>query len=278
MSLSRPSSIIKPFAISGSKNTIPIPTQVGITEGAASYETGFPPATMIDILLGGIAPDGKDMNGVLYELSQQVRFINAGGQPVFNAALAAEIGGYPVGVILQNNAGTISYINVLANNTTDFNTTPAAIGVSWLLYAPINDFLPIGTIIQFAGVNVPTRFLRVPTTATTVSRTTYAELFAAIGVTWGIGNGSTTFGIPYMTEGQAALQANNNVGSMVNGQNIAHTHAFGGNGVWMDLGGTYIANAGGSVINMTQLSATASSGGTANLAAGIKTLYCIKYI
>lgn len=29
-----------------------------------------------------------------------------------------------------------------------------------------------------------------------VSRTTYAELFAAIGTTWGVGDGSTTFGLP----------------------------------------------------------------------------------
>jgi phage-related tail fiber protein len=29
-----------------------------------------------------------------------------------------------------------------------------------------------------------------------ISRTTYADLFAAIGTTFGVGDGSTTFGIP----------------------------------------------------------------------------------
>jgi microcystin-dependent protein len=39
-----------------------------------------------------------------------------------------------------------------------------------------------------------------------LSRTTYAELFAAIGTTFGAGNGSTTFNLPYM-RGEFRLRA-----------------------------------------------------------------------
>jgi len=132
MSLTRPIIIQKPWAESGDKKTIPLTTS---TPGAASLAKGFPPETMIDIGDGGISPDGLDMNGILNIITQHIRFINAGGNPRFDATLCTEIGGYPVGVVLQDNSGINLYRNVAANNTTDFNTTPASIGVSWIWLA-----------------------------------------------------------------------------------------------------------------------------------------------
>lgn len=55
------------------------------------------------------------------------------------------------------------------------------------------DVLP-GTIILFGGSGVPTGYLLCDGSA--VNRTTYADLFTAIGVTWGAGNGTTTFNVP----------------------------------------------------------------------------------
>ena len=54
---------------------------------------------------------------------------------------------------------------------------------------------PTGAILAFAGSSAPTGFL-LCNTSTPVSRTTYAALFAVIGTTYGVGDGSTTFGIP----------------------------------------------------------------------------------
>ena len=53
---------------------------------------------------------------------------------------------------------------------------------------------PAGTLIYFAASTPPTGFLKANGAA--VSRTTYADLFAVIGTTWGVGNGSTTFNLP----------------------------------------------------------------------------------
>jgi microcystin-dependent protein len=53
---------------------------------------------------------------------------------------------------------------------------------------------PIGTVAMFAGSTAPTNWLQMNGAA--VSRTTYADLFAVIGTTYGVGNGSTTFNIP----------------------------------------------------------------------------------
>ena len=61
--------------------------------------------------------------------------VDVGAQPKFSSSVATSIGGYPVGYVLQDNAGLNSYVNIVAANTTDFNTTPASIGVSWIPYA-----------------------------------------------------------------------------------------------------------------------------------------------
>ena len=53
---------------------------------------------------------------------------------------------------------------------------------------------PTGSIVQFAGSTAPTGWLLCEGQA--VSRTTYADLFAIIGTTYGTGNGSTTFNLP----------------------------------------------------------------------------------
>jgi len=53
---------------------------------------------------------------------------------------------------------------------------------------------PSGIIMAFGGTSAPTGFLVCDGSA--VSRSTYSDLFAAIGVTWGSGNGSTTFNVP----------------------------------------------------------------------------------
>lgn len=61
-----------------------------------------------------------------------------------------------------------------------------------------NDILyadsPIGSIIPFGGITAPDGFLLCQGQA--VSRTTYAELFAVIGTSFGNGDGSTTFNVP----------------------------------------------------------------------------------
>lgn len=56
--------------------------------------------------------------------------------------------------------------------------------------------LPVGTMVDFAGASAPTGWLLCDGAA--VSRTTYASLFAVIGVVHGIGDGTTTFNVPDM--------------------------------------------------------------------------------
>lgn len=57
--------------------------------------------------------------------------------------------------------------------------------------------VPSGAMMDFGGMVAPTGWLLCDGSA--VSRTTYANLFTAIGTAWGTGDGSTTFNIPNMT-------------------------------------------------------------------------------
>jgi microcystin-dependent protein len=54
--------------------------------------------------------------------------------------------------------------------------------------------IPAGSVVDFAGAAVPDGWLLCNGGA--VSRATYAALYAAIGTTWGAGDGVTTFNLP----------------------------------------------------------------------------------
>lgn len=54
--------------------------------------------------------------------------------------------------------------------------------------------LPIGTVVDYAGTAAPSFWLFAY--GQNVSRTTYAALFAVLGTTYGVGDASTTFGLP----------------------------------------------------------------------------------
>lgn len=58
----------------------------------------------------------------------------------------------------------------------------------------IPEGVPAGVMVPFAGATAPTDWLLCY--GQTVSRTTYANLFTAIGTTHGAGDGSTTFALP----------------------------------------------------------------------------------
>lgn len=136
--------------------------------------------------------------------------------------------------------------------------------------------VPAGTIIDFAGASAPSGYLACPLVATTISRTTYALLFAAIGTTWGAGDGSTTFGMPYFPADYVAGQANANVGSTTTGQNLAHTHGVAQRSTGTPNGASSAVGIGGTHIGPGTIGID-NSGGAANLAANMRVLKCVKY-
>ena len=84
----------------------------------------------------------------------------------------------------------------------------------------VSQAMPIGAILDFGGPNAPSGWLIAD--GRWVSRVTYSDLFAVIGTTWGAGDGSTTFGLPF-TNGRALVGP----GSMTDQAGYSYSFPFG---------------------------------------------------
>jgi microcystin-dependent protein len=104
----------------------------------------------------------------------------------------------------------------------------------------VDPALPPGAIVDYGGGAVPAGYLLCD--GSNQSRSTFQALFAAIGTTWGAGDGSTTFGVPDLRRratigsgGTAISGPANTVGSVGGaethalslGEVAAHTHGPG---------------------------------------------------
>lgn len=125
MSLSPPVKITVPFATGGLKNAIP--ANANPTDGHAGYDVGFPAINMTPKIAGGIPPFGQDFNGIFFEVSTAIQFLEAGGSFPFDSAFATAVGGYPIGAVVSRTDSTGLWRNTVANNTTD----PEAFGAGW---------------------------------------------------------------------------------------------------------------------------------------------------
>jgi len=79
--------------------------------------------------------------------------------------------------------------------------------------------MPVGVVADYAGPNAPPGWLICD--GRSVSRTTYSQLFAAIGTAWGAGDGSTTFNLP-PANGRAAVGA----GTVTDSNGISRAYTF----------------------------------------------------
>lgn len=90
---------------------------------------------------------------------------------------------------------------------------------------------PPGTVITFAGSSAPTGYLACDGAA--VDRVTYADLYTAIGETFGVGDGSTTFNLPDIRgefvrgwDDGRGIDSGRAFGSTQNSANLAHVHTI----------------------------------------------------
>lgn len=118
----QPKLLSKPWASDGLKNNIPAERDGGLAQEAATYAEGFPSITMTPISVGGKPPSGKDMNGVLYEISAHTVWQNQGGRYRFDQAFCEAVGGYPKGAVLINDTLDTEYISLADANTHNPNS------------------------------------------------------------------------------------------------------------------------------------------------------------
>jgi len=98
-------------------------------------------------------------------------------------------------------------------------------GTVWTSAAAVT--VPAGSMQMWPTATAPTGYLLC--TGTAVSRTTYSALYAVIGTTYGVGDGSTTFNLPdlrgrspFGVSGSYALAS---TGGSADAVVVSHTHA-----------------------------------------------------
>ena len=77
--------------------------------------------------------------------------------------------------------------------------------------------IPTATIVPWSSASVPSGFLEC--NGQTVSRSTYAALFAIVGTTYGAGDGSTTFAVPDLQDNVPVGKSNNKALASTGGAN-----------------------------------------------------------
>ena len=130
-------------------------------------------------------PESGVMNYIQNKSSQFLAHVNEYGIAQWDADTI-----YPIGAYASSSVTNRVYISTANNNQ---NNEPSA-GVGW---APFGTVGGIGdTLVSYSGdVDMESRgFL--PQDGRAISRTTYSELFALVGTTFGEGDGSTTFNVP----------------------------------------------------------------------------------
>jgi len=139
---------------------------------------------------------------------------------------------------------------------------------------------PPGLIGHFARDTAPTGWLKA--NGALVSRTTYANLFAAIGIRFGAGDGATTFRLPDLrgefirgwSDDRAGVDAGRGLGSTQADELKAHSHTYGRINIISNGERDDNPQAGDS---FNEAAATGFTGGSETRPRNVAMLACIKF-
>ena len=206
-----PTKIATPWANSAGGSyirTVPVPSQIGITNGAASFTDGFPPLCFIQQAAGGYPPDGRDLNYVLNLFSQWARWQQAGGATPFDATFSSSVGGYPNGAVIPSADTTGYWRSTADNNTTNPDTSTTTATPTWLPH-----FFYGTSTISLSSANVTLSNLQYckPVIVLTGTLTANVTLtFPQIVGDWVIENNTTgSFTVTAQTSGGSGVTAPN---------------------------------------------------------------------
>ncbi len=194
--------------------------------------------------------------------------------------------------VLDGVTATTTEINYIDGVTSSVQAQIDAVAAA--VAAASSAATPAGTVIQVAQNSAPTGYLKANGAA--VSRTTYADLFAAIGTTFGAGNGSTTFELPDLRgefvrgwDDSRGVDSGRSFGSSQTDAFQGHYHKLTSeDGTQLDIGNNVNMGSGGSgrdvnagTVDAVREALTDGTNGTPRTAAetrprNIALLYCIK--
>jgi len=164
----------------------PILSEVGYTLQATGVGT-------FDWQVGAAVADGSITNAKLADMDTSTIKARFGGDGVPLDASLSDVFDYMAGDtkgMIYICVGT-GWQNLTPGTEGQVLTMGASSAITWATPATAT---PSGAVMAFAMNSPPTGWLKCDGSA--VSRATYSALFSAIGTTFGVGNGSTTFNLP----------------------------------------------------------------------------------
>lgn len=158
----------------------------------------------------GIQPDKSQPNQLLAALNK-LAVVTTGNQEIAGDKTFTGLTTLKKGAIVADSVGDFNanqYLQIGANNVNAYFYNKRSgkylsmrndgelryDGKRLLNVDDLAGMIPSGAVMYFAGQTAPTGWLKANGAA--VSRTNYAALFAAIGTTYGTGDGRTTFNLP----------------------------------------------------------------------------------
>ena len=158
----------------------------------------------------GIQPDKSQPNQLLAALNR-LAVVTTGNQEIGGDKTFTAAATFKKGAIVADSVGDFNanqYLQIGANNVNSYFYNKRSgkylsmrndgelryDGKRLLNTDDLAGMIPSGTVLYFAGQSAPAGWLKANGAA--VSRTAYAALFAAIGTTYGAGDGRSTFNLP----------------------------------------------------------------------------------
>lgn len=158
----------------------------------------------------GIQPDKSQPNQLLAAL-KRLAVVTTGNQEIGGDKTFTGLTTLKKGAIVADSVGDFNanqYLQIGANNVNSYFYNKRSgkylsmrndgelryDGKRLLNTDDLAGMIPSGTVLYFAGQSAPAGWLKANGAA--VSRTAYAALFAAIGTTYGAGDGRSTFNLP----------------------------------------------------------------------------------
>ena len=158
----------------------------------------------------GIQPDKSQPNQLLAALNR-LAVVTTGNQEIGGDKTFTGLTTLKKGAIVADSVGDFNanqYLQIGANNVNSYFYNKRSgkylsmrndgelryDGKRLLNTDDLAGMIPSGTVLYFAGQSAPAGWLKANGAA--VSRTAYAALFAAIGTTYGAGDGHSTFNLP----------------------------------------------------------------------------------
>ena len=149
--MTEPTKITVPWSRDGTKNAIPTTSLIGINDGRASYADGFVPLNGTPKAAGGIPPFKADFNGVLYDITNDLKFLNSGGVFTYDTTYQTAIGGYPIGALIRRADLAGYWMSTTDNNVTNPNSG----GAGWAAITPIFYADAAGTTSAYTATTSP---------------------------------------------------------------------------------------------------------------------------